>query len=142
MIVRRGGAQIQSESDAWVRAKGTVSHKRPAITGAGELPFRYIIHAVGPVWGSGDEDRKLALAVQGILDAANELNLETIALPAISTGIFGFPKERAASVIFKTLANRQNSPDSFGSLQQIRLVVFDAPTVQAFTAVWDSLVVA
>lgn len=139
LIARRGGMQIQSESDAWVRAKGAVSHERPAVTGAGELPFRNIIHAVGPVWGSGDEDRKLASTVHGILDAADELSLETIALPAISTGIFGFPKERAASVIIRTLADRQNFPDSFGSLQQIRLVVFDAPTVQAFTAVWDSL---
>src|SRR5512146_11618 len=62
-IVRRGGPSIQAESDAWVHKHGPVTHAEPAYTGAGRLPCRYVIHAVGPIWGAGDEDGKLADAV-------------------------------------------------------------------------------
>ena len=94
-IARRGGAQIQAESDAWVRAHGEVAHDRPAVTGAGRLDCKAVIHAVGPVWGEGGEDAKLRAAVLGALGAAEERGFGSIALPAISTGIFGFPKSAA-----------------------------------------------
>jgi len=97
-ILRRGGEVIQQESDAWVREHGPVSHAEPAWTSGGALPCRYVIHAVGPVWGDaqkpgagGDEDAKLAAAVTGSLSVAESLGLKSISLPAISTGVFGFP---------------------------------------------------
>ncbi len=74
-IVRRGGPQIQAESEAWVREHGPVSHAKPAITRSGSLPCRYIIHAVGPVWGEGDEDAKLSAAIHGALAAADRLKI-------------------------------------------------------------------
>ena len=80
-----------------------VSHARPAWTSGGLLPAKYVIHAVGPVWGDGDEDNKLEVAVTGSLRVADELKCASIALPAISTGIFGFPKERAARIIFSAI---------------------------------------
>ncbi len=101
-ISRAGGQSIQQESSEWVRAHGPVPHDRPAYTTAGSLPARYVIHAVGPVWGSGDEDSKLAQAITGSLACAETLGLRSIAFPAISTGIFGFPKERAARIFFET----------------------------------------
>src|SRR5688572_10003455 len=61
-ISRRGGPQILAESDAWVRQHGPVTHTAPAHTGAGSLPCCIIIHAVGPVWGEGNEDHKLSAA--------------------------------------------------------------------------------
>ncbi len=135
-ISRRGGPAIQRESDAWVRAHGPVSHAEPAVTGGGQMPCRYVIHAVGPVWGEGDEDNKLAAAVDGALRRAEELSLESIAFPAISTGIFGFPKERAARILFDTVeAYFEQQPSS--SLKRVRLTLFDAPTVEAFLRVWD-----
>jgi O-acetyl-ADP-ribose deacetylase (regulator of RNase III) len=82
-ILRRGGEVIQEESDAWVRAHGAVSHAAPAWTSGGRLPCRYVIHAVGPVWGDGDEDAKLAAAITGSLRVADELKCATIALPAL-----------------------------------------------------------
>ncbi len=97
-IVSKGGRSIQRESDDWVSQHGLVSHAEPAYTRAGSLPARYIIHAVGPVWGEGAEDTKLASAITGSLRRAEALGLESIAFPAISTGIFGFPKERAAHI--------------------------------------------
>ena len=136
-IVRRGGAQIQAESNAWVRQHGPVTHDHPAYTSGGTLPCRYVIHAVGPVWGEGDEDGKLAAAVNGALRVADELQLKSISLPAISTGIFGFPKERAAQVILAAIQEYFAShPDS--GLQLVRLALFDQPTLDVFTEVWDS----
>lgn len=135
-IVRRGGMEIQKQSDEWVRRRGPVSHAEPAYTGAGSLPCKYVIHAVGPVWGEGDEDKKLAEAIAGSLRLADHLKLASIAFPAVSTGIFGFPKERAAGVIYQTIQGYfENNPAS--SLKQVRLTLFDQPTVQAFLQVWE-----
>jgi O-acetyl-ADP-ribose deacetylase len=137
-IVRKGGYQIQEESNAWVRKNGTVSHAQPAYTGAGKLPCRYVIHAVGLVWGEGDEDAKLAAAVSGSLAVASRLGLQSIALPAISTGIFGFPKERAARIILAAILDYlRGNPES--SLNQVRLTIFDQETLEAFRVGWKEI---
>ena len=133
-IVRGGGPAVQAESDAWVRDHGPVSHAEPAWTSGGDLPCRYIIHAGGPGWGDGDEDAKLAAAVSGSLRVADRLGLASIAFPAISTGIFGFPKERAAGVILSAV--REYSAASHSKIQLVRLVLYDAETVQAFQKTW------
>ncbi len=133
-IARKGGASIQEESNAWVRAHGPVSHERPAWTTGGRLPAKYVIHAVGPVWGEGDEDRKLAAAVKGSLEVANELGLGSIALPAISTGIFGFPKDRAAGVMLKAIGEYFSSRIS--RVRVVRIVIIDDPTLRAFMDNW------
>lgn len=136
VISQKGGPAIQSESDAWVREHGPVSHARPAWTSGGHLPAKYVIHAVGPVWGEGDEDSKLESAVTGSLRVADELKCSSIALPAISTGIFGFPKDRAAGIIYAAIQNYfANHPGS--DLKTIKLVLYDQPTVDAFLASWQ-----
>src|SRR5215210_71098 len=66
-ISKAGGPTVQQESDKWIQQHGPVSHSHPAWTSAGLLPAKYVIHAVGPVWGDGDEDNKLADAVTGCL---------------------------------------------------------------------------
>ena len=133
-ISRRGGPTIQQESDEWIRTKGTVSHAHPAWTSGGRLPAKYVIHAVGPVWGEGEEEAKLTAAVSGSLRVADELGLKSIAMPAISTGIFGFPKERAAKIIFETLETYFRENGSSG-LEVIKLVLFDQSTADAFLQV-------
>jgi O-acetyl-ADP-ribose deacetylase (regulator of RNase III) len=135
LIVARGGQVIQDESYAWVRAHGPAGHDRPAVTSAGALPCRYVIHAVGPVWGSGDEDAKLAAAVGGSLRVAEELGLASISLPAISTGIFGFPKERAAPVILAAV--NDHLKQSAGSLRVVRLVLYGDEMAAAFLKAWE-----
>ncbi|MDX1436146.1 MAG: macro domain-containing protein [Anaerolineales bacterium] len=136
-IASRGGPSIQQESLAWVREHGPVSHDSPAYTSAGDLPCRYIIHAVGPVWGEGDEPAKLQAAVHGSLALADRLELASLAIPAISTGIFGYPKRQAARVILNTIEDYfLNQPES--GLTEVRLTLYDAPTVEAFTEVWDT----
>jgi O-acetyl-ADP-ribose deacetylase (regulator of RNase III) len=137
-IVRKGGPEIQEESDAWVRQYGPVAHDTPAYTRAGNLPARYVIHAVGPVWGEGDEDAKLAGAVSGALRVADWLALESVALPAISTGIFGFPKERAAGVIL-TAIRQFFALNPAAGIKLVRLALFDQPTLDAFLKEWDQI---
>jgi O-acetyl-ADP-ribose deacetylase (regulator of RNase III) len=135
-IVRRGGAVIQAESMKWVKEHGPVTHAEPAYTPAGELPCRYVIHAVGPVWGEGQEEQKLRSAIDGCLRLAERLKLESIALPAISTGIFGFPKEIAARVILSAISQYfESNPGS--SVKLVRAVLYDPPTVQAFLEIWE-----
>jgi O-acetyl-ADP-ribose deacetylase (regulator of RNase III) len=120
-----------------VRAHGPVTHASPAFTSAGDLPSRCVIHAVGPVWGEGDEDAKLTAAVTGSLLLADELKLHSIALPAISTGIFGFPKERAAGVILSAVETYfAQNPESRLSL--VRITLYDQHTLQAFQKEWNT----
>jgi O-acetyl-ADP-ribose deacetylase (regulator of RNase III) len=133
----QGGAQIQIESNAWVRDHGPVSHGKPAYTSSGNLSCRYVIHAVGPVWGEGDEDNKLAGAIKGSLTLAEDLDLKSIALPAISTGIYGFPKERAARVILNEIDTYLAENPGSG-LKLVRLTLFDVATTDAFLKVWRS----
>ena len=133
-IVRRGGPAIQRESEAWIQVHGTVSHAEPAWTSAGNMACRIVIHAVGPVWGDGDEDSKLAEAVTGSLRVADELGLASIAFPAISTGIFGFPKERAAGVMFASIRGYLDKPSG---IKLVRLVLYDASTITVFEKAWN-----
>jgi O-acetyl-ADP-ribose deacetylase (regulator of RNase III) len=130
-IVRRGGDEIQLESDAWVQEHGPVQHAKPAITGAGRLPCRFVIHVVGPVWGEGQEDKKLSAAVAGALRLADERDFQCLSLPAISTGIFGFPKDRGAQVILNTLIDYFDEKQT-SSLKEIRLTLIDEPSVRIF----------
>ena len=135
-IVRRGGPQIQVESSQWVREHGPVSHTKPAYTHAGNLPCRYVIHAVGPVWGEGNEDEKLEAAIRGSLQLGDRLSLGSIGFPAISTGIFGFPKPRAAQVMLSTIQDYiASNPAS--NLKLIRLVLYDQETLQTFVDEWE-----
>ncbi len=134
-ISKRGGPTVQEESDEWIRKHGPVTHSHPAWTLGGLLPAKYIIHAVGPVWGDGDEDKKLSDAVTGSLRVADELKCKSISMPAISTGIFGFPKDRAAGIIFPTI-EKYFTKVKDSAIQNIRLVLFDDATVKVFLDIW------
>jgi O-acetyl-ADP-ribose deacetylase len=93
-----GGPAIQEECHrlAPVETGSAVS------TGGGNLKARFVIHAVGPVYGEGSEDAKLDGATRSSLDIARDKKLNTVALPAISTGIFGFPIQRASEIMLRT----------------------------------------
>lgn len=134
-ILNKGGSIIQKESEQWIRQHGRVTHAHPAWTSGGRLPARYVIHAVGPVWGEGNEEQKLSDAVIGSLRLADELTCASIAMPAISTGIYGFPKERAARIIFTAIEDYFTSQRS--GLLFIKLVLFDQPAVDVFLKSWN-----
>jgi len=102
-IVRKGGYEIQEESDRWVREHGPVPVGGVAVTGAGRLKAKYVIHAVGPRYGEEGGDEKLASAIRNSLEKAEELGLRSVAMPAISTGAFGYPYERCARIMARVL---------------------------------------
>jgi O-acetyl-ADP-ribose deacetylase (regulator of RNase III) len=91
----KGGPTIQEECD---RIGGTPVGTA-VMTAAGNLKARHVIHAVGPRMGEGDEDKKLAAAVRATLALAGRRGVKSIALPALSTGNFGFPIDRAARIL-------------------------------------------
>lgn len=133
-IVRKGGQIIQQESDRI----GFTPVGTAVITGAGKLPCRYVIHAVGPRMGEGDEDNKLKNAVLNSLRLATEKGLKSISLPAISSGIFGFPKDRCAKILVGEAYNfLKNNKDS--SLETVEFCVFDDLTMGYFKREFDAL---
>ncbi len=97
-IRKRGGPAIQKECD---KISGT-SVGGAVITTGGKLKAKHVIHAVGPRMGEGDEDAKLKNATLNSLKVANKNNLKSIAFPAISTGIFGYPIESCATIMLST----------------------------------------
>ena len=96
-IRNKGGPSIQEECDRI----GPCPVGNAAITYAGKLNARFVIHAVGPRWGEGNEIEKLRNATLNSLQRAEEKGLTSIAFPAVSTGIFGFPVELAAETLLK-----------------------------------------
>jgi O-acetyl-ADP-ribose deacetylase (regulator of RNase III) len=132
-IVRKGGRIIQEESTAWVKENGPITNEKPAITSSGDLPCRFVIHAVGPVWGEGEEDRKLFSAVYSALDMAQRHQFKSLALPAISTGIFGFPKDRGAQIILNAILEFFENHEG-SSLTEVQIVLIDQPSIEVFAA--------
>jgi O-acetyl-ADP-ribose deacetylase (regulator of RNase III) len=94
-IRERGGPSIQEECNRI----GSTPVGTAVMTGAGHLKAKRVIHAVGPRMGDGDEDKKLAAAVRAAMALADRRGLKSLAMPAISTGNFGFPIDRAARII-------------------------------------------
>lgn len=94
-IREKGGPSIQEECDRI----GHTPVGTAVITNAGDLAARHVVHAVGPKFGEGDEDRKLASAVRSALALADRHGLKSIAFPAISTGIYEFPMDRCARIM-------------------------------------------
>lgn len=125
-IVRGGGDVIQRES----ARLAPVAVGDAVATSAGRLPSRWVIHAVGPRWGEGDEEGKLRRAVTRALAVAQGLGAGSIALPAISTGIFGMPKSIGCKVIVEAV--REVLEAGAGSLRLVRLVDLDPATVACF----------
>jgi len=112
-IKRKGGPSIQEECDhiGGTYVGGAV------ITGGGNLAAKYVIHAVGPRMGEGNEDEKLQNAVANSLKLAEEKALQSVAFPAISTGIFGYPLNSCAKIMINEaksfLRNSRNLKDIF-----------------------------
>jgi O-acetyl-ADP-ribose deacetylase (regulator of RNase III) len=128
-IHRAGGPSILEEC----RRLGGCETGQAKATAAGRLPARHVIHAVGPVWRGGDEgeDELLASCHRVALALASELGCRTVAFPAISTGVYAFPVERAARIaIGTTAAELEARPE----LEHVTFVLFDGAAYAAFEA--------
>ncbi|MDT9691432.1 O-acetyl-ADP-ribose deacetylase [Streptomyces sp. P9(2023)] len=128
-IHRRGGPEILAECRA-LRAghygKGLATGQAVATT-AGLLDARWVIHTVGPVW-SRDEDRsdQLASCYRESLRVADELGARTVAFPAISTGIYGWPMDDGARIAVETVRSAESA------VEEVRFVLYDEEAYQAF----------
>lgn len=129
-IVRKGGQIIQEESNKI----GYCPPGKAVITSGGNLKAKFVIHAVGPIWKGGkyNEDEILYSAVRSSLLLAHEKKLKSISIPAISTGIFGFPKERASSIILKAIKDFINEFDGKTTIENIRVCLYDEETYNIF----------
>ena len=124
-IRRKGGPKIQEECD---KTGGTIVGGAVITTG-GNLKAKYVIHAVGPRYGEGDEDRKLKNATLNSLKLADEHSLKSIAFPAVSAGIFGFPKDRCAQIM---LSNVIEYLKGSTNLERVVFCLFDSETLHVF----------
>jgi O-acetyl-ADP-ribose deacetylase len=132
-IHRAGGPSILEEC----RGLGGCETGDAKATGAGALPARFVIHTVGPVWQDGNhsEDELLASCHRRSLEVAAGLGCRTVAFPAVSTGIYGFPVERAAGIAVRTtLQELRQLPQ----IEEVRFVLFSDEHLLAFEAALGS----
>ena len=125
-IRMKGGPTIQEECN---RVGGTTVGQA-VLTGAGNLKASHVIHAVGPSYGEGDEDNKLRNATVNSLKRATEHGLKSIAFPAVSTGIFGFPKDRCADIMLG--ATRAFLKDENTSVREVIFCLWSKEDLQIF----------
>ena len=125
-IRTKGGPTIQEECNRI----GGAPVGGAAITTGGDLKARYVIHAVGPRMGEGAEDQKLEDATRNSLKLANEKGLASITFPAISTGIFGFPKDRCARIMLSSVAETLKKEGT--SLTEVVFCLWGEETLQVF----------
>lgn len=124
-ISRAGGPVIQAESDAWVRDQGVLDDGVAAVTSAGEMPATWVIHTAGPVFDPTRDDNEVRLrsAVRAALEAAAQRAARTVAFPAISAGIYGYPPDDATRVLVDEVATVvRDRPEAFDG---IWMVAFD-----------------
>ena len=149
-IVRKGGRIIQEESDKIIAKTGIVSVGSAVSTTAGKLPCKAVIHTVGPRMSEGNEDYKLRKAVRSSLLLASERGFRSISIPAISSGIFGFPKDRCAKILVeesKTFLQGNNNDDyrnsnnnnTIATLDIIEFCIFDNETLDWFKNQFDNV---
>ncbi len=135
-IHRAGGPSILQDCKDIVAAQGPCSPGQAVTTGAGELPAGLVIHTVGPIWseGSADEhDETLASCYEQSLQLAAKHGVRDVAFPNISTGVYGFPKARAANVaINATIDWLEHNPDH--PLGRIIFVCFDNENYDLYRA--------
>lgn len=128
-IHRAGGKIIHEECMKIVEKQGGCPTGEAVFTSAGNLPAKYVIHTVGPIWRGGKnyEDVLLKNCYINSLKLAEKLNVSSISFPNISTGVYGFPKERAAQIAIDTVLNYNSE-----IIQIINFVCFDDKNFQLY----------
>jgi len=136
-IHRAGGKAILDECIKISEREGECPAGEAVITTAGKLPARYVIHTVGPVWhgGMNNEDQLLASAYTKSLHLAVKNGAKNVAFPNISTGVYGFPKERAAKIAIATV---RKFLDTYKSLSEVVFVCFDRENYDIYDSILNA----
>lgn len=136
--LHRAGGPLVTESAARIRRdRGRLATGEAVITPGGNLPARFVIHTVGPIWQDGNhgEPELLRKAYRSCLDLAKENGIKTVAFPSISTGIYGYPVDRAAEVAL--LAIKEWLEENQGRLTEVRLVLFSERDFLVYREAWE-----
>ena len=130
-IHRQGGAEILKECQQIRTQQGGCAVGEAVITHAGLLPAKYVIHTVGPIWRNGmyDEDQFLKNAYLNSLQLAESKQLQRIAFPNISTGVYGFPKDRAVNIALNTVIDFLKTSTQ---VEEVIFVCFDQENYQLY----------
>jgi O-acetyl-ADP-ribose deacetylase (regulator of RNase III) len=138
-IHRAGGPAILDDCRAIVARQGGCRTGEAVITTAGRLPARYVIHAVGPVWrgGTNGEHDLLASCYRRSLELAVAHDCKTVAFPNISTGVYGFPKDKAAGIAVSTVASYLLT---VAEIDKVFFVCFDAENFRLVQAAIEKIV--
>jgi O-acetyl-ADP-ribose deacetylase (regulator of RNase III) len=129
-IARAGGPSVDEASRTWIAEHGPVPKGGAAVTTAGDMKARFIVHVVGPVYHGDPQDAvDLAEAVRAALDASESVGATSMAIPAISAGIYGYPPDKACRVIAEAVETRLARGTM---IREIRLVAFDAAVAEHF----------
>jgi O-acetyl-ADP-ribose deacetylase (regulator of RNase III) len=133
-ILRAGGPAQRAARQELVDRIGSLPTGEAAATEAGDMPARWVIHVVGPVWSKG-EDRSALLAscYRNALAVADELGARTLAFPAVSAGIYGWPMRSAAEIALTTVLATPTE------VSEVRFVLFDDAAYADFAAVLEDL---
>jgi O-acetyl-ADP-ribose deacetylase (regulator of RNase III) len=134
-IRTKGGPTIQEECDRI----GPIQVGDAAVTGAGDLPARFVIHAAGMPPGGVATEESVRSSMRRSLELAREKQCRTVAVPAIGAGIAGFPVQRCAEIL---LEEARAHLEAGGSVEEIRFVLFGEPTYRVFEMVDDAAKVA
>lgn len=133
-IHRAGGPSILEECRAIVARQGGCPTGQAVISGAGNMPARHVIHTVGPIWGDqadDESDRLLAEAYRNSLALAVDHRCRTVAFPNISTGVYGFPKDRAVDVALGAVSGTR------WNLDEVVFVCFDDDNLSLYRSRLD-----
>lgn len=126
-IHRNGGPAILAECKEIVARNGECPIGEAVITGAGNLPAKYVIHTVGPVWSGGNNDENILLqnAYLNSLRLAEEKNISSVAFPNISTGVYGYPKELAVKEVKTAINTYFTNKNPNSTISEVIFVCFD-----------------
>lgn len=131
-LARAGGPVVQEESDVWIREHGPLDEGTAAITSGGDLPARHVIHTAGPVYDAGSQrnEPRLREAVRAALDLALGRGLGSLAFPAISAGVYGYPPDDATAILADEVVAWVRAHPS--GLSEVRLVGYDDVMAERF----------
>jgi O-acetyl-ADP-ribose deacetylase (regulator of RNase III) len=128
-IARAAGPELEAEGDRIVDARGPLAIGEAVVTTAGRLPFKGVIHAVGPQQGAGEEESRLVQALGAAFARASERGFRSLAFPAVSSGIFAVPLEVCAAAYVQAVRELFAAPAST-SLERVSLVLLEGPLVE------------